>query len=797
MNNIFKVILFSFFFSPSLYSQYFGNKDLKTIKVDLLSASEIAQAKAQLKSQNLTIEQAKPLLLTKGLPEVEYNKLVPLLKEETVNTPEKKEGNTTLKKEENIVPKKNNITNSTSVYSDSKIFGSELFDNPNLNFEPNLNLATPLNYILGPGDELQISVYGVQEFNSSAKVSAEGKITIQFVGQITVSGITIEAATQKIKNSISKVYSTVNSGQSQISVSLSQIRTIKVTIIGGRQPGNYSISSLSTVYNALHTAGGPGDNGTYRNIQLIRNNKIIKIIDIYNFLKNGDQSDNIGLKDNDVVRIPIYTNRVTIEGQVKRPGLYELKENESFVDLINYASGFNSTAYTASVNVTQITNKEYKIIDILESQFNSYIPKTGDLFKVSEILHRFENRIQINGAVLRPNTYAFHEGMRVSQLIKMADGLREDVYLNRARIIRVKKDMTTELININLNGIITEDTLSDILLYKEDIITIYSILEFKELYKISITGEVQKPGQYEFIENLTLNDLLIQAGGLTSLASKKIEISRMIKSDIIDNTKLNKVELFNLEINPENNEQVDNFKLQPFDIITIHQMAVVEKPEYITVQGAVVYPGVYILSLKNEKVSEIIKRTGGLKIDANIDGVKIKRVVKTEENKALTDVNLNKDLNIEKSVSKSYLTIPLNLDEILKHPNRNSNIPLLPGDILEITFKNECIKVRGNVLLNSEIPFNKGKGVKYYINAVGGGDSKAWIRKAYIIYPNGRADAVKTFLGIRIYPKVKAGCQIIVPEKPEKSKKNTTGEIIGYSSIITSLAGVVIAILKI
>ncbi len=452
----------------------------------------------------------------------------------TITTYSKKE-NANVDAEERAKNKISNYKSKDTI--NSRIFGSELFDNPNLNFEPNLQLATPVNYILGPGDELKISIYGVQEFNQSVQVSKEGSVDIQYVGQISVSGMTIEAATNKIKSAIARIYTTVRSGQSQVGIALGRIRTIRITIIGGKQPGNYNVSSLSTVFNALHLAGGPGANGSYRNIQLVRDNRIIRQVDIYRFLISGDQSDNLGLKDNDVVRIPSYENRVVIEGEIKRPGIFELKNGETFKDLINYASGFNDFAYTATVQITQKTDKEFKVTDIKSSDFSTYKPKSGDVFKVGKLLNRFENKITINGAVFRPNTYSFYEGMKLTDLIKKAEGLKEDAYLKRARVIRLKSDLTTEIVDVNLEKAFSNDLTGNISLKKNDEVTIYSILDFKEDFKVVISGEVKNPGDYDFHENLSLNDLLIQAGGLKESASSSIEIARMIKTDVIETKK--------------------------------------------------------------------------------------------------------------------------------------------------------------------------------------------------------------------------------------------------------------------
>ena len=799
------------------------SKDLSTIQVDYLSDDDLAKISAQLKSNNATIDQVESMALSKGMTQTEFNKLRKKLTEYekknvkgTEKDKTKDDKKKILDKDDEFGRKQEKIKNEKIKDSlNALIFGSELFDNPTLNFEPDLKMATPMNYVLGPGDELQISVYGVQEYNASIPVSVEGKITIDYVGQISVSGMSIEAATQKIKAAIARVYSTVRSGQSQVSVSLSQIRTIKVTIVGGKQPGNYSISSLATVYNALHLAGGPGKNGSYRNIELIRNNKVYKNIDIYRFLVKGDQSDNVALKENDVIRIPAYSQRVTVEGEVKRPGIFEMKKGEKFSDLLNFASGFNEFAYTASVNVLQKTGKEFKVHDINESEYNTYQPQSGDVFRVTKILNRFENRIKIEGAVFRPDYYSFTEGMRISDLVTRAEGLKEDAYSKRARIIRLKTDLTTEIVNVDLGAALSGDLNADIELKREDIVTVYSILEFREEYKVTIDGEVKNPGEYEYFENLTLNDLVVQVGGLTGSASKRVEIARMIKSDAIDDADPKRIELVELEITADNNEQIKNFVLKPFDVINIRRMAVYEKPEMVKISGAVTYPGKYVLANKKEKVYNVVMRAGGLTSIANLDGMKIKRPIKEEQIEQLESINPNFDQKktseegsglkesdtLKSKLSKrlrdelKYTTIPVNWEKIVKDKNHYSNVTLFPGDEIEVAVYNEGVKVTGNVLLTSEIPYRSGKGFKYYINSVGGVDSKGWKRKAYIIYPNGKAAVTSSFLFFKSYPKVEPDSQIVVPEKPEK-KKMSAGEWAGLGTAFASLALLIVTAFK-
>jgi protein involved in polysaccharide export with SLBB domain len=798
----FLFILFALLQSSTIIAQdLLRSNDLSTLKVDSLNDADIAKIQAQLQSNNITIAQAEPMALAKGMPASEFAKLKARLATPDANTntfiSTSAVGGEASRKQEEIINTKNKDN------LNPLIFGSELFDNPTLNFEPNLKLATPVNYILGPGDELQVSVYGAQEYNASIPVSVEGKVSIQYVGEISVSGISIEAATKKIKAAMATVYSTIGSGQSQVAVSLSRIRTIRVTIIGSKQPGNYSISSLATVYNALFLGGGPGKNESYRNIELIRNNKIYTKVDLYKFLVDGDQSQNVGLKDNDVIRIPAYNQRVTIEGQVKRPGIFEMKPGETFSDLLSFASGFNEFAYTASVNVLQKTAKEFKVQDIKASEFNSYKPLSGDVFRVAKILNRFENRIRIDGAVFRPNTYSFYEGMRVSDLIAKADGLKEDAYSKRARIIRLKSNLTTEIVNVDLEQALEGDLEADVALNREDVVTIYSILDFVEEYKITIDGEIKKPGVYDYYEGLTLNDILVQAGGLTGSASKRVEVARMIMSEEIDDANPYKAELFNIEITPDDNEQAINFSLFPFDVINIRKMAVYEKPEMVTISGAVNYAGKYVLASKRAKVYDIVKRAGGLTSVANIEGVKIKRPIQNKQIEELESINLNlgKNDSIQDKLSKKlkedlkYAIIPVDWKSIINDQDSNTNVTLFPGDEIEVAAFNEGVKVTGNVLLTSEIPYDKGKGFRYYLDAVGGVDAKGWKKKAYIIYPNGKADVTNSFLFFRNYPKVTPGSQIIVPEKPEV-KKMSTGEVVSIGSVLASLALLILTAFK-
>jgi protein involved in polysaccharide export with SLBB domain len=797
---IYGFFFFIFIFSASsLQSQdILKAKDISSVKVETLTETEIAKVKSELQANNLTIDQVEPMLKQRGMSEVEFTRLKERLAAVSSSATGMEQKSTETGRVQEPIEKKK-VKDTT----DDKIFGSELFDNPDLNFEPNLKLATPVNYILGPGDELMMSLYGVQEFNDASVVSEDGKINVPHVGLVQVAGLTIEAATQKIRTAAGRIYTSLRSGQSKLNVSLSKIRTIKVTIIGAKQPGNYSVSSLSTVFNALYLAGGPAKNGSYRNIELVRNNKLLTYVDIYKFMVNGDQSQNIGLKDNDVIRIPAYKNRVSLEGEVKRPGIFELQPGETFISLLDYASGFSDLAYTASVHIIQRTGKEYRVKDIIPAEFKSYTPQAGDAITISKILNRFENRVQVQGAVFRPNSYSFYEGMKIKDLVERADGVLEDAYLKRAIITRTNPDLTTEIVNIDLKKVLAGDAAANIALQKEDLVKVFSLNDFKEKYSVTVNGEIKNPGIYDFHKNLSLNDLLIQAGGLMNSASKNVEIARMVKAETINTNDSTKAQLFNIEIDASNNEQTKTFLLQPYDVINIRKLAVYEKPQTITISGAVPYAGSYVISGKNEKVFDMIRRAGGLTPEADEMGVKIKRPIQAAQIEALSEVNLNleKGDSVDNKLTKKlkedikYAIIPIEWKSIVEDPENYSNITVVPGDEIEVAIRNENVKVTGNVLLTSEIPYVKGKGLRYYVDAVGGTDSKAWMRKAYVIYPNGKAAVTNKFLFFKSYPKVTAGSQIVIPEKPQTNKV-TASEITSVASVLVGMAGVVIAIIR-
>lgn len=793
-------------------------KDLSQVRVDQLSDADISKLKTQLTSSGMTIDQAEQAALAKGMSAVEFAKLKKRV--EALGT-DNKEGVGKLRSKTDLnqpsAEKQDNSSDSLDKEKykekppkpliDPLIFGSELYTTVSPSFEPNMKLATPLNYVLGPDDQILVSVYGVQQYEGDLLVSAEGFVNIPNVGQVKVAGLTIEAATQKIKTVMGNtVYGYLRSGGAKLSVTLSKIRSIKVLIIGANRPGTYTLSSLSTVFNALYVAGGPTAFGSFREIELVRDNKLLRKIDLYRLLLHGDQSDNIGLKDNDVIRIPAYQTRVELQGQVKRPGYFEVLPGESFQNILSFASGFTDTAYRASVKLFQRSERERKLADLEAAVYNNYHPQTGDVFVVSKILNRFENRVRISGAVFRPDVYSLSQGLKVADLIRKADGLKEDAYTGRGQILRLEEDLTRSMASFDIKKALANDPQHNLLLQREDEVLISSILDLRDSFKVTIQGEVRLPGQYEYVENLSLKDLILQAGGFTDAAFKNIEIARLIKRDSIAATDNRASIIINTEISGDLGSAIANTVLQPYDVITIRRKAGYNIPETVTVVGQVQYPGPYALNSRNERVSDILRRAGGYTPDAYPEGAYLKRY-KTEAEKAKSsDVARKAEKNTRdtsviskkmllEDITREYDQIPLDVPMILSSPGSVEDLIVRAKDELVIPKFDGQVKISGAVLMTTQVPYQRKSRFKDYISDAGGFSGEAWRKKAYVVYANGKAATTKYFLFFKFYPKMMPGSELIVPKRLEK-KSMSTGEIIGISSAMASLAGVVIAILR-
>ena len=842
---LFRILLLSIFviaLSQQSHAQSFlAGKDLSTIKVDALSETELAQIQQQLKSNGLTIDQVEQQAIAKGMSASEFAKLKSRLQTVKAGTAGNKSPLT--KQTLNNKSQAGKDTTSQMVNEPSHvnplIYGSELFNPNTTGFGENQNIATPLNYEIGPNDVLKLVVYGVQEYSNDLTVSKEGRIQIDNVGQIKVAGLTIEAAIERVKQQMSKTaYPSIGRGESKLSLTLGDIRTIQVTVIGAYKSANYSVSSLSTLLSVLTIAGGPSDIGSYREIELIRDNKLFKKIDLYHFMQNGDQSQNIGLKDHDVIRVPPYKSRIEIKGQVKRPGIFELVGGETFDQFLKYAGNFNDTAYTAWVKVIQKNDKEKAIKDLASADFGKYIPQGGDLIQVSKILDRFQNRVKLTGAVFRPDVYELSAGMRITDLVKRADGLKEDAYIGRAQLIRLKPNLLKELISINLSKALQGDPANNLLLQREDELYVNSVLEIRDSLTIDLLGEVRTQGRFNYIDSMTVKDLVLMAGGFKYAANKQIEVARMVQFADKVNTDQTAI-ILRTEINGDLsfNPGQQNIVLQPMDVVTIAKKAGYTNPEVVTITGQVQNTGRYTLSKRVERVSDVLKRAGGLIGDAYGEGAFIKRsryqidTLRSDESKTSIEQaylrkqkaqqqsdqqDVAKTLNetsgvvggvvsvqnksnktikdsleiLYKELESDYYQIAIDINAIVKNPGSELDLVLRDKDEIVIPKIDNRVKISGGVLRPTNIVYREGLSIGDCISAAGGISEYAKRGRAYVVYSNGKSNRTKHFGLFRINPIIKPGSEIILPETNEKKDKPLTT----ITTMITTIAQVIAAL---
>ncbi|MGI4751221.1 MAG: SLBB domain-containing protein [Janthinobacterium lividum] len=707
-----------------------------------------------------------------------------------------------------------------------KIFGEDLFRNNKISFEPNLRLATPKGYVIGPDDELLIDVTGDNEASYNLKVNPEGTIRLQYVGIIAVAGLTIEQATSKIRTSMVKTYPGLTSGRTNLAINLGNIRSIRVTIVGEAvKPGTYTLSSLSSVFNALYASGGPNNNGSFRKIQLIRNNKVVSTIDIYDFLLKGIQN-NVHLQDQDVINIPVYKTRVGVTGEVKRPALFEVLDTESLQQVLNFAGGFTSQAYSANIKVLQNTSRERKIIDVKAADFATYKPVNGDTYTVETILNRFENQIEIQGAVFRPGKFELEKGLTVKALISEAEGLREDAFLNRGYVSRLNPDNTQALLYFDVSKLL-KGTEQDILLQREDKVTISSIFDLRDEYRVEVQGEVRYPGIFNFADNMNIEAAIQLAGGFKEGATpNRIEISRRTRNS--DPTSSNAVtaQIFTVNVDAKLKITGQPFILQPYDIVTIRGSEGYEVQKLAKIEGEVLFPGLYTIQRKDEKISDLIKRAGGLTAMAFPEGASLKRpgprtaspditgqatardknrISKADEDRERL-ISLKRlqqqqsgiidtsSLRQDPSILRSEL-VGINLTQILAKPASRYDLLLEDGDVVRVPKQLQTIRVSGEVLKPTNIVYKPGKSVLQYISESGGFTYNAKRHDIYVEYANGSIKSTKKVLFFRFRPSLKPGAEIFVPKRALKERIGLQG-IIGIASAITSLAVIIIALLK-
>lgn len=686
------------------------------------------------------------------------------------------------------------IDASVSGLGAKKVFGHDIFNNKLLSFEPNMNIATPQDYVLGPGDQLVIDVYGASQKSYQLTVSPEGTVTVPDFGPITVSGMTVAAANSRIRSSLGSRYSS-----SSLKVSVGQTRTILVNVMGEvKQPGTYHLSAFASVFHALYAAGGIGDLGTLRNVRVLRGGNLVTIVDIYEYILNGRLAGNIRLKDGDVIQVGPYDCLVNVTGNVKRPMYYEMRANESVSTLLKYAGGFSGDAYRKSVRLVRKTGERFGVFNIDEFEQASFKVADGDAVQVDAMLDRFENMVEISGAVFRPGQYRLGEQVTtVRSLIEQADGLTEDAFTAHAVLHRFRADRSLEVIPVDVAGIMG-GTVADIPLANEDVLFIPTQSELISNRYVQINGEVLSPGQYQWAANMTIEDLVMKAGGLTDAASvAKVTVSRRVIDPKATKATSDLAKSYSFEL--KDGFVIDGtpgFVLEPYDIVQVFRSPGFHTPRTITVEGEVNFAGSYTLEKKNQRLSDLVKMAGGVTEDAYVEGARLERRMNETERArlrmAMQTVKLSRDnedsVAVEKVQQSDVYGVGIHLEEALKNPGGDADIVLREGDRLIIPEYEGTVKISGDVMYPNTVAYTEGKDYKWYVRHAGGFGERAKKRKSYVIYPNGTMAQVNH--GAKITP----GCEIIVPSKP-KREAMTTAQWMGVGSTAASIATMIATII--
>lgn len=681
----------------------------------------------------------------------------------------------------------------------SNIFGHSLFSNRNLSFEPSANLATPVNYRLGPGDEVIIDIWGASENTIRQTISPEGTILVRGLGPVHLSGMTVKEANSFLQREFSKIYSGISGTEpnSEIKLTLGDIRTIQINIMGEVSvPGTYTLSAFSTVFHALYRAGGVNRIGSLRSIKVVRDGKTFADLDVYDFIMKGKMKDDIRLQEGDVIIVDPYQSLVEIVGKVKRPMFYEMKPTETVATILNYAGGFTGDAYKKAIRLVRKSGREHQVFNVDEMDYSVFRLDDGDMITIDAVLDRFENRVEVRGAVYRAGLYQLDGTVNtVKQLIKKAEGLRGDAFLNRVIIDREHEDLSHEIIAIDLGGLLN-GTIADIPLQKNDILYIPSITDLKEEETVAIYGEVANPGTFLFSKNMTIEDLLVQAGGLLEeAATTRVEVTRRIKDpkSTSFSSVLGKTFTFDIKDGFIVGGNAENFYLEPFDAVYIRRSPAYRRQQNVVVAGEVLFSGSYSLLKKNERLSDLVSKAGGVTPDAYVKGARLIRKLSDEERRRQNDAirmaqnGEGKDsISIQKlNLSETY-TVGIDLEKALANPKSDFDLVLREGDVLYIPEYVNTVKISGSVMYPNTVVYQKGKNLKFYINQAGGYDNMAKKKKVYVVYMNGTVSRLKARNASAMEP----GCEIIVPSKAEK-KHMAMAEILGISSTTATIAAMV------
>lgn len=753
--------------AQEIYAQT-GNTNtsgLPSAKASQMSDQQIMQLWQQAQRSGMSENDAMSLLVKRGLPASEVNDF----KKRLLQLKGKSKSGVSqdlIKDSSKFLKDSSWVAEIPAIRRKSNYYGFDLFSNPNPSFEPNLRITNPKNYVLGPDDEITINYTGINETSVTAKVALDGSLQIPYAGNVNVNGITLEQATQKIKNKMLLAYPALANGQTQIFITLNSLKTIGIIVTGeAERPGTFYVSSLASFFNVLYQANGPSENGSLRKIELIRNNKVIETVDFYSFLQKGLLGKEIRLEDQDIIHIPLFHKRVTLAGEVKRPAIYELQEKETLAELIQFGGGFDNSAVKDVAKIVQKGDKELNMRDVAMADFNYFIPRNGDSVFFEKVLPRYTNRVILTGAVYRPGNYELTDHLTLANLIKKADGLTEDAFLNKGYIKRRKPDAERIFVSFSTGDILTGKE-PDIVLSKDDSVFILSKDNLQDIPTITVGGNVRAPNTFQFREGISLEDVIAMAGGFTNdAATHKVEISRLEKNS--SDTLANKlIELITLNVDSSLQNKGSKIMLQPLDYIFVPRLLNYRNLGTVRIRGEVLYAGDYSLEKRNETIQEIIKRSGGISPFASMGDVQVFRK------------GLRVGTNLLEDDSK-----------------QKGKFLLQPEDSIYIPKNEPFVEVKGAVF-NPQILSYESDNFKSYISNVGGVTDKGNLKKSYIQYSNGINKKINHFLFFRIYPKVLPGSKIIVPEKAESAKKGLSAFEI--STLLGSLATLIslIAVLK-
>lgn len=697
-----------------------------------------------------------------------------------------------------------------------KIYGYSIFADKKFDPIPDMQIATPSTYVLGPGDELNIYIYNYAESSYKTLVNRDGFITIPRVGNVYVAGKTVEEVRKILIDKFSKftpglIGTGGETARTKLQVTLGEIRTVKVFVTGEViNPGTYELSSLASAFNALYQAGGPNEIGSFRDVRVVRDGKVVARIDIYDYLVNGKIDGDVRVQDNDNIVVGYYLKRAEITGMVKRPGIYELKTEEKLGDIIRYSGGFSDKAYRARLKIQRITSKERRLLDVAEQDYPTYDIVTGDSINVETVLDRFENMVTIEGAVMRPGNYSLDNSPSLKALVENAQGLREDAFVGRVSVLRTRQDLTIQNISLNYTDIVN-NTVPDLVLTRLDQVIIPSRFDMAETAFVSVEGEVnntkigENEGKFQYTADMTLEDLLVQAGGLKESAySSEVEVIRRKRNSVAGaaNAQISEVFKFNVNRDLSLNSKESNFVLMPFDQVTVRKSPNYVEQQSVFVEGEVLVNGPYTIINKNDKISDIIKRAGGLTELAYPEGATLLRrtIIKSldeptdYDQAAATETSIKKGMILGDQANVKEESIGIKLKNILKSPGSFEDLVVQEGDIIRIPKRLETVQVSGSVLYPTTVKYGKGMNFSDYISQSGGFTTQSLRKSSYIKYPNGNVDRTRRYLFFNVYPRVEPGSEIFVPVRaapvlnPQQTISTATG-------LLSSVMGLIVTIL--